>query len=145
MQPRAIIIKIFLRNNNSFVVLSCDFSPMSQHRFCIFRSIVAILPCRLNFKLECSTFPRGTPKTYQTRIAQIRFGKEVIRTGKLLFNFNSQIRVPYVIQVFYDFFEYSVDSFDIPMFILNYMIRCLPITLFLQDASFKCNSKWRKY
>lgn len=50
--------------------------------------------------------------------------------GKLLFNFNSQIRVPYIIQIFYDFFEYSVNPFDIRMFILNFVIRILSIILF---------------
>lgn len=50
--------------------------------------------------------------------------------GKLLFHFNSQIRVPYIIQIFYDFFEYSVNSFDIRMFILDFVIRFSSIILF---------------
>lgn len=54
--------------------------------------------------------------------------------GKLLFNFNSQIRVPYIIQIFYDFSEYSVNSFDIRMFILNYVIRFSPIMTLCSNA-----------
>lgn len=65
--------------------------------------------------------------------------------GKLLFHFNSQIRVPYIIQIFYDFFEYSVNSFDIRMFILDFVIRFSSIILFWQDVLFKCNLKSRKY
>lgn len=42
MQKRVIIIKIFLRNNNLFVVLSCDFSPAQILYFSFTRCDIAV-------------------------------------------------------------------------------------------------------